>query len=78
MCMKLARMTTIAWSLKREPHQQKGKDRASGKMPGRTAMTAPVPVLVEETSPSNLHGAGCVPQQGEECNSRQTKDQGGE
>ena len=55
--VKLVRMTTTAWSLRREPHQQNGKDRARSKMPGMTGMTAPVPAVVVETSPSNLLGA---------------------
>ena len=57
MWMKLARMTTTARSLGREPHQQKGKDRARSKMPGMTGMIAQVPAVVVETSPSNLQGA---------------------
>ena len=57
MCLKLARMRTMAWSLRREPHQQKGKDRARIQMPGMTRMTDPGPVVVVATSPSNHQGA---------------------
>ena len=57
MWMKLARTTTTAWRLRREPHHQKGKDRARSKMLGMTEMTALVLGTVVETSPSNLQGA---------------------
>ena len=57
MWMKLARMTTIAWSVRREPHQQKGKQRARSQMLGMTRVTAPVPAPVVATSHSNHQGA---------------------
>ena len=48
MCMKLARMRTMAWSLRREPHQQKEKDRARIQMPGMIEMTTPAMGIVTQ------------------------------
>ena len=55
--MKLARTTTTAWSLRREPYRQKGKDKPRSKMPGMTGMTSPISTVLVATSPSNLKGA---------------------
>ena len=71
--MKLARMRTMTWSLRGEPHQQKGKDRARSQMLGMTGMTAPFLAVVVATREPRF-----VPEQGEGCNIRQTKAQGGE
>ena len=43
MWMKLVWMTTIACSLRREPHEPKGNDRAKSKMAGMRRLTAPLP-----------------------------------